>query len=875
MTRFFAHPSRPTSAFSRPGYAGFDLHLRSKHALLGAASAGILTLLAACSPASDGAETAQVEAEAPETTATINAANWPRIEPLPLDPAVEARVESILATMTLEQKVGQVIQADSGSVTPEDVRDYHLGSVLSGGNSAPGPLPYADTQTWLEAADAYYQASLEQEGVEVSIPIIWGIDAVHGHANLIGATVFPHNVGLGAARNPDLIEEISRVTARELSVSGHDWTFAPTLAVPQDDRWGRGYEGFSENPEVVASYAPRIVEGLQGTFGGDDFMGVGSVISSAKHYLGDGGTLEGRDQGDAVISEAELRDVHGAGYFTAIPAGVQTVMASFSSWQGQRMHGQQELLTDVLKEQMGFNGFVVGDWNGHGTLPGCTPTDCPQSLNAGLDMYMAPDSWRGLYESTLRHVQEGTIPMERLDDAVRRILRVKIAAGIFERGLPSSRPLAGDTSILGSPEHRAIARQAVRESLVLLKNNDQLLPLDPGLRVLVIGDGADSISKASGGWTLSWQGGGIENSEFPNGQTILDGIRETVEAAGGTVVFDRNGDNADIEADVVIAVYGEDPYAEFQGDRDHVDFVPNGFDPAALDRFSDAGLPVVSVFLSGRPLWSNPEINASDAFIAAWLPGSEGGGVADLLFDADDGFDFTGTLSFSWPRTALDSVLNVGSADYDPLFPFGYGLAYGDDGNLPDLPEESGLSASDASDASLLFAQGQANAPWTLSLSDGDASEAVTELPAMLGSAELLATDRTSQEDSLRLVWSEAGARVSLVRPEPADLERQSNGAMELSFQARAVGSDPVPVNIGMGCATSSDCEATVPVTLISGPWREYRVSLACFADQGVDMRSITTGLFLEGAGPVGDITLGDIRLDSDTDAARDCGDAG
>ncbi len=303
-------------------------------------------------------------------------------------------------------------------------------------------------------------------------------NAVHGHANLKGAIVFPHNVGLGAMNNPDLIEKIARVTAHELTVSGHDWTFAPTLAVPQDLRWGRTYEGFSENPDIVNSYADRIVIGLQGQFGSDDFMGDGKVISSAKHFLADGATQNGVDQGDALISEEELSKIHAAGYYSAITAGVQTVMASFSSWQGRKLHGDKVLLTDVLKGKMSFNGFVVGDWNGHGQVSGCNNTDCAQSLNAGLDMYMAPDSWKGLYKSTLQHVKDGTISMERLNDAVRRILRVKLISGIFQKGAPSTRANAGNESVLASPKHREIARQAVRESMVLLKNNNQVLPID-------------------------------------------------------------------------------------------------------------------------------------------------------------------------------------------------------------------------------------------------------------------------------------------------------------------------------------------------------------------------------------------------------------
>ena len=558
-----------------------------------ALAAGAIVLLSACS--SSDQEDSGME-KGPEMQSSI----WPKLNPPALDPAVEARIDEILPRLTLEQKVGQVIQADSNSITPEEVKQYRLGSILSGGNSAPGEEPYARAADWLEAADAYYEASIDPAGVDIAIPLIWGIDAVHGHANLRAATIFPHNIGLGAARNPDLIEEIMQVTARELIVSGHDWTFAPTLAVPRDDRWGRTYEGFSEDPSIVASYGDRIVYGLQGRPGTDNFFDETRVISSAKHFVGDGGTTNGVDQGDTAISEEEMCDIHAAGYFPAIEAGVQTVMASFNSWNGEKMHGSKYMLTDVLKDQMGFAGFVIGDWNGHGQIPGCTNTDCPASFNAGVDMYMAPDSWKGIYESTLAAVKSGEITEERLDDAVRRILRVKIQAGVFEKPKPSERARAGDESLVGSDAHRSVARKAVRQSLVLLKNNGGILPLDASKTILVVGDGADSITKQSGGWTYSWQGGGYPNSEFPNGQSILDGITETVEAGGGTVIFDPAGTGSH-KADVVIAVYGEDPYAEFQGDLDHLDFEPNGFDPDKLTAYKDAGIPVVSVFFSGRP----------------------------------------------------------------------------------------------------------------------------------------------------------------------------------------------------------------------------------------------------------------------------------
>ena len=440
-----------------------------------------------------------------ELNGVIHPEIWPKITTAALNPDVEKRIDDILSKMTLEQKVGQVIQGDTNSVTPAEVKEYRLGSVLSGGNSAPGDKPYADAASWLAAADEYYEASIDPEGVEIAIPTIWGIDAVHGHTNLIGGVVFPHNVGLGAANDPGLIHRIAEVTALELNISGHDWTFAPTLAVPQNDRWGRGYEGFSERPEIVKSYGGEIVKGLQGEIGSADFMGE-RVMSTAKHFLGDGGTENGIDQGDAIISEVELRELHLAGYETAVADGVQSVMASFSSWQGQPMHGQKALMTDVLKGKMNFQGFIVGDWNGHALIPGCTATDCPEALNAGLDMYMAPESWKGLYESTLKHVKSGRIPMARLEDANRRILRAKINSGIFEKPKPSLRPLAGKSELLGAKESRDLAREAVRKSAVLLKNNNRILPLSAGSKVHVVGPGAQSITKLAGGWTLSWQG---------------------------------------------------------------------------------------------------------------------------------------------------------------------------------------------------------------------------------------------------------------------------------------------------------------------------------------------------------------------------------
>ena len=777
---------------------------------------------------------------------------WEKIESFSLNPEIEKQIDEIIPKLTLEQKVGQVIQGDSDSVTPEDVKKYRLGSVLSGGNSAPGPLPYAETKDWLSKADEYFKASIDNEGVKIAIPIIWGIDAVHGHANLKGAIIFPHNIGLGATNNPELIEKIAGVTAHELTVSGHDWTFAPTLAVPQDLRWGRSYEGFSENPAIVKSYAGRIVIGLQGEIESDQFMGKGKVISSAKHFLADGATENGVDQGNALISEKKLATVHAAGYYSAIPAGVQTVMASFSSWRGRKLHGDKELLTDILKGKMGFNGFVVGDWNGHGQVPGCSNTNCAASLNAGLDMFMAPDSWKGLYENTLIQVKDGTIPMERLDDAVRRILRVKISSGIFEKGIPSSRPNAGDESLLSLPNNKAIGRQAVRESLVLLKNNNNTLPLDPKKKILVVGDGADNISKTCGGWTLSWQGNNHINKEFPNAISILTGIREVINKAGGELIFSENG-NTSTNADVVIAIYGEDPYAEFQGDRENLDFVPNSFDTKKLKTFKSKGIPVVSVFLSGRPLWTNPEINNSDAFIAAWLPGSEGNGISDLLFRSEPSYDFKGRLSYSWPMTAE-------SSNRKNLFELGYGLTYDDQKNISLLPIASGLENKAIISSGEFFSKGKSIEPWSMWLVSGELEKQIVSYPTSIGGLIIKKTDHLAQEDALRINWTNLDSNhFKITSKNPSNMTRQSNGAMKLTFDAKSFLNENTIVKISL-CDNYTNCQKSIELN-IKGDWKKYKISLKSFEDLGVDMSKIKTAFSITSASK-NDIGINNIRLE-------------
>jgi beta-glucosidase len=473
------------------------------------------------------------------------------------DPATEAFVADLLTRMTIEEKVGQIIQADIASITPADLAVYPLGSILAGGNSAPGGDDRASAQAWVDLARAFRAAAAARPGAR--IPLIYGIDAVHGHNNVVGATIFPHNIGLGAARDPDLIRRIGEATALEVAATGADWTFGPTLAVPRDDRWGRSYEGYAETPEVQRAYAGPMTLGLQGELSADHPLEPGHIAGSAKHFLADGGTHDGKDQSDFQGSEQELIDIHLGGYPAAIDAGVLSVMASFSSWNGVKHSSNPTILRDVLHGPLGFDGFVVSDWNAHGQLPGCSNESCALAVNSGIDMLMAPDSWKPLFANTLAQARSGEISAQRLDEAVTRILRAKVKAGVFR----ADRPVEGRLELLGSPEHRALARQAVRESLVLLKNEGSVLPIRAGARVLVAGS-ADDIGQAAGGWTLTWQGTGNTKVDFPNGQSIWDGLNEAVTQAGGMAQLSPDGAFTD-KPDVAIVVFGETPYAGVPG----------------------------------------------------------------------------------------------------------------------------------------------------------------------------------------------------------------------------------------------------------------------------------------------------------------------
>lgn len=790
------------------------------HAMVAATALLLAGTASAAAPRSAGTD-----------AATVHPDLWPTAKsPAAItDKATEARIDALIARMTIEQKVGQLIQADISTITPKDLETYPLGSILAGGNSGPHGNERSSAADWAKLVGEFRAVSLRPQANGVAVPIIFGVDAVHGHNNIPGATLFPHNIGLGAARDPELIQRIGAITAAEIAGSGIEWTFAPTLAVPQDLRWGRSYEGYAADVKLVADYAKAMVIGLQGELVAGKPVGPNRVAATAKHFLADGGTFEGKDQGDARIGEAELIAKHAMGYPAAIDAGALTVMASFSSWNGVKHHGNKGLLTDALKDRMGFAGFVVGDWNGHGQVAGCSVTDCAQSINAGLDMFMAPDSWKGLYDTTLAQAKDGRIAKARLDDAVRRILRVKYKLGLFEAGHVNR----GDFAAVGAPGHLAVAREAVSKSLVLLKNNGSVLPIKPGARVLVAGPGADNMAMQSGGWTISWQGTDVVRSDFPNGQTIWEALDKAVGEAGGKAMLAADGAYQD-KPDVAIVVFGEEPYAEFQGDVPTLDYQPSeAKDLATLKKLKAAGIPVVALFLSGRPMFTNPEINAADAFVAGWLPGSQGAGVADVLVSGRDGKTargFTGTLPFAWPADARSPVEK-------PLFAAGYGLKYGGAQQVAQLPEDLGIDIGQALNVENFFSGGRARTPWGLTVSDAGGARPVESGPVTSPNGFIAArsVDVRAQEDGKSFVWTGPAALV-LSGPN-ADLSRQLNNsfALRIEWRVDAVGAGPVRLALGGATVDISDMVRAAA----KGTASTIRVPLRCFADAGADLQRV------------------------------------
>jgi beta-glucosidase len=585
--------------------------------------------------------------------------------------AFDARAKALLAKMTLAEKIGQMTQPDQLFIKDRaDIEKYFFGSVLSGGDSDPKTNTVEDWGAMYEDIQAHALKT------RLKIPLLYGVDAVHGHSNVIGAVIFPHHVGLGATRDAKLVEQIGRLTALEVRATGINWAFAPCVAVPRDERWGRAYEGYGEDPTLVAELGEAEVRGMQGP----NLSAPTSVLACAKHYVGDGGTALGTgipnasepgghyplDQGDTQLSEADLRRVHMQGYVTAIRAGVASIMPSYSSWNGEKVSGDKRLMTDILKKELGFEGFLISDYNALDELPGDVSAQIERSINAGMDMVMVPERYVRFMETLTALVKDGKVPMSRIDDAVTRILRVKFAMGLMEPG----KSFKVDKQFLdafGGASHRAVARQAVRESIVVLKNEHNALPLArTAKRIHVAGVSANDLGDQCGGWTIKWQG----QSGSPTAGTTVLGAIQQIAGPNVKVTYSQDGTGAD-GADVAVVVVGETPYAEMLGDRRDLSLSER--DRSTIANAKKAGIPVVIVLFSGRPLIINDALAQADAFVAAWLPGTEGLGVADVLFGD---YKPSGKLPVSWPRSMTQIPINVGDATYDPLFPYGFGLTY-------------------------------------------------------------------------------------------------------------------------------------------------------------------------------------------------------
>jgi beta-glucosidase len=781
---------------------------------------------------------------------------------------IEQRVEAIMELMSLEEKVAQMIQAEIKFVTPKDLKKYKLGSILNGGGSYPNNDKHSKITDWVDLADSFYNASIENN--KVGIPIMWGTDAVHGHNNVMGATLFPHNIGLGAANNPNLIEKIGQATAKEVKATGIDWIFAPTVAVVRNDRWGRTYEGYSEDPEIVKAYAKSMIRGIQGN--NDTFLNEDHLVGTIKHFIGDGGTINGKDQGNNISSERELLKIHSQGYLTALAAGAQTVMASFNSWNGVKVHGSHYLLTKVLKNDMGFDGFVIGDWNGHGQVVGCKNDSCAKAINAGVDMLMAPEDWKQLYYNTIEQVKTGQIKLARINDAVSRILRVKIRAGLFEIGKPSTRKHAGSKSIVGSTKHRDLARQAVRESLVLLKNKNNILPIKANSNVLITGSAADNIAQQSGGWSLTWQGTGNKNSDFPGATSISKGIADKIKRNGGKVQTSVDGTFIK-RPDVAIVIFGEKPYAEGQGDRKDLYYSKDSkIDLELLKKFKENGIPTISIFITGRPLWVNPELNASDAFVVAWLPGTEGAGVADLLISGKVEFDFKGRLSFSWPAHANQTQVNRNDKNYAPLFPYNFGLSYKDydslGDSLSDIPYLSGNQFGSKFEINIFI--GRTIAPYLSYVADSINSK----LPLNGGigvssnkSVSVIAIDKDIQEDARQIHFK--GKDISkyfFKSSSPNDFSKylKKDGYLEFDLRKDNKIVKPMFVKFADSKINLSSHLSSLPLN----KWRRIIVPLGCFDKSKTNFTNVTMPFGLETNSQL-KVSLANIRIRTNSSAQK------
>ncbi|BCJ45985.1 1,4-beta-D-glucan glucohydrolase [Actinoplanes ianthinogenes] len=802
-------------------------------------------------------------------------ADWPALRSaITPDPVVEETVTGILAQMTVEEKLGQMIQPDLVELTVEDVEAYKIGSALNGAGRWPGNDRRAGAREWTDALDGFWAAAERAyRDRPFRIPFMWATDAVHGHNNVYGATVFPHNIGLGAARDPDLLHRIGVATAREIVATGMDWTFAPTVTTPRDRRWGRTYEGYSEDPEIVDPYARAMVRGLQGDAG--ELRTDTRVIACAKHWVADGGTFEGEDRGIARCDEDILRNVHAAGFLAAIEAGAQSVMASYSGWIGsgrveERVHGSEYLL-NVLKDKLGFDGIVVGDWDAHPYVAGCTQGDANNVIKAGVDILMIStrEKWQSVHRTALAAIRSGDIPMARVDDAVRRILRVKMRAGLWDKARPRDRTLAGDQSVLGSPEHRELAREAVRKSLVLLKNDVGALPIARTARVLVTGSAADAVAKQTGGYTVTWQGDDIGTEDFPGSSTVASAVR----AVAGDCTVDPYLEHTDPAGfDVAIVAIGEDAYAEMMGTIKPWRTIEYGRlkpayarDRETLRRLRAADVTTVTVMFSGRPLYVTPELNLSDAFVAAWLPGPDVTGLTDVLFTAPDGtvaHDFQGRLSVSWPRGRRSFAANrvprhipdyqppAGEIIQKPLFAYDHGLTLRDPApDLGDLPlddEPDAPVAEPAGDA--WFAIGpRPDGAYTFKVSATDYGPRPLPLDQVMKTSYILSEPI---DEGLALTFTGARTFVYAQSPdgEHRDLRAQLRDGGVLSFAVRVHQAPDGP--FWLTCHDDFPQQPTVDITgrlaaLPPGVWSRLEIPLTELAAAGIELDHVDVPFML------------------------------
>ncbi len=772
--------------------------------------------------------------------------NWERINSCPVgDPEF---VKEVLEGMTVEEKVGQTIMADLDFISPSDLKRFPIGGILNGGNTSPNGNQKASTDEWKGLAEDFYIESTRRGGA--NIPILWGTDAVHGHSNVFGATIFPHNIGLGATANEKLLKDIGSAVAEEVLATGIYWTFAPTVTVPQDYRWGRTYEGYSESPELVSKLGEAFIYGLQGN--GESFLADNKIIGTAKHFIGDGGTALNSseayilDQGDTRVDEQTLKKIHGTPYYSALDACVQTVMASFNSWNGKKVHGDYYLLTEVLKNQMAFDGFVVGDWNGHGQIPGCSNGSCPASLNAGVDMNMVPENWKDLYRNTLRQVRNGEISIERLDDAVRRIISVKQKLGLFNGKRPSNSPF----NEVGLQHNRDIARQAVRESMVLLKNNNNVLPLKKGQKILVIGADANSLKTQTGGWTLDWQGTNNRNIDFPGSIPFLSALIE--KAGQENIDYVENLTQVNNDYDVAIVVYGEQPYAEGVGDRKNLNF-DGSRHISALNLLKQKEIPTVSIFLTGRPLWVTREINLSDSFVVAWLPGTESRGMTDvLLHNGTDDYDFSGKLPFSWPRNTRQANLNYFDATSNPLFNFGYGLTYKEETFIKNLDEgENSIQKID----SIELMNGTINDKFIGFMRESDLAEVQISSNRASTQNTLISVDLIDvniQDDTLSVNFEKSEYLNSffLLSKEILDLSSLSDGYINLTARVNETGGEVKYIlSCGIGCFPVIDLTEFFQV---SKEFKDYSIPIECFTNySNLDLTRVNLPMYLATEGPL------------------------